>query len=219
MVLDWAVYGFNQVDRLLGLSAGTAERWIDGYERGGQCYAPVIRRRPTGDEAVTWGEFVEVQFLARYRDQGVPLRHMRPVVEGLRDELGVEYPLAWEKPLASQRELVMDVQEACDVPRPLWLVYRTKQLVLTPPAASFYEQVDWHDSGFALRLHPCGRSSPVVYDPLVGFGEPVVGSVRTEVIAEELRAGDSPQSVASGFGLDLDFVLAAAKFEGVATAA
>lgn len=27
------VYGMGQVDRLLGLSRGTAFRWIDGYER------------------------------------------------------------------------------------------------------------------------------------------------------------------------------------------
>ena len=32
--LDRDVYGMGQVDRLLGLSRGTACRWIDGYERG-----------------------------------------------------------------------------------------------------------------------------------------------------------------------------------------
>lgn len=33
-------------------------------------------------------------------------------------------------------------------------------------------------------------------DPLRQFGEPVVRSVRTEIIAELVRAGDSPEMIA-----------------------
>lgn len=31
---DRPVYGFGQVDRILGLKSGTSQRWIDGYNRG-----------------------------------------------------------------------------------------------------------------------------------------------------------------------------------------
>src|SRR5437016_3295836 len=93
-LLERPVYGFSQVDWLLGLSPGTARRWIDGYSRAGATYAPVIRIEPTGDELVTWGEFVETRFLAGYRQAGVSLVHMRPAVDKLRERFATPYPLA-----------------------------------------------------------------------------------------------------------------------------
>src|SRR4029077_20858451 len=85
-LLDRPIYGMSQVDSLLGLSPGTARRWIDGYCRGGKVYDPVIRLEPTAEEIVTWGEFVEARLLAEYRDRGVPLIRMRPAILKLREE-------------------------------------------------------------------------------------------------------------------------------------
>jgi hypothetical protein len=33
----------------------------------------VVRREATGDESVTWGEFIETRVLAEFREAGVPL--------------------------------------------------------------------------------------------------------------------------------------------------
>ncbi|MFB9743245.1 hypothetical protein ACFFOU_19225 [Pseudonocardia sulfidoxydans] len=64
-LLNRPVYGMSQAARLLGLRTDGLRRWIDGYERRGKAYAPVIRERSTGVDTVTWGEFVEVPPLAR----------------------------------------------------------------------------------------------------------------------------------------------------------
>jgi hypothetical protein len=63
-LLERPVYGMGQVDYLLGLTPGTARRWIDGSKRGGRGYAPLVRVEPTGEEIVTWGEFVETRLLS-----------------------------------------------------------------------------------------------------------------------------------------------------------
>src|SRR5215472_15141943 len=102
-LLDRPLYGMSQVDRLLALPSGTAKRWIDGYQRRGRLYDPVIRLESTGDEIVTWGEFVETRFLAEYRTKGVPLLRMRPAILELRKEFG-PYPLAQARPLVDGRE-------------------------------------------------------------------------------------------------------------------
>ena len=47
-LLDRDVFGMGQVDRLLGLSSGTACRWIDGYSRRGRRYEPLVRMATTG---------------------------------------------------------------------------------------------------------------------------------------------------------------------------
>ena len=33
---DRPVYGFGQVDHILGVKGGTSQRWIDGYKRAGK---------------------------------------------------------------------------------------------------------------------------------------------------------------------------------------
>jgi uncharacterized protein (DUF433 family) len=214
-LLERRVYDMAQVDRLLGLSGGTAKRWIDGYERGSRTYPPVVRIEPTGDTIVTWGEFVETRLLSEYRSAGVPMHRMRPAVERLRERLDTSYPLARARPFASGKELVLEVQEAVGLHRRLQLVVvRNDQLVLTEPARNFYESVDFAgDDGVAERLRPVAGISEVVIDPLRQFGEPVVRSVPTEVIAEQVRAGEHIDAIVELYDLTRTQIEAALRFE------
>ena len=220
-ILDRPVYGMAQVDVLLRLASGTARRWIDGYERSGKHYEPVVRSATTGSDVVTWGEFVETRLLAGYRDAGVPMVRMRPVVQELRQRLGVPYPLAHERPYVAGRELVAAVQADVDLDERLAIVevLRTGQYALSYESRVFVDSIEWqqsdsanHDS-FAARMRPLGGVSPILLDPLRSFGEPVVGSVRTDVIAEEVRAGEPVRSVAESFGISMGDVAAALHYE------
>ncbi|MCY7340985.1 MAG: hypothetical protein LH603_03775 [Pseudonocardia sp.] len=56
----------SRAARLLGLRTDALRRWIDGYERAGTTYAPVIREERSGSDTVTWGEFVEAGYLREY---------------------------------------------------------------------------------------------------------------------------------------------------------
>jgi uncharacterized protein (DUF433 family) len=221
-LLSRPVYGFQQVDELLGLYPGTSRRWIDGYERGKKRYAPVIREASTGDEAVTWGEFVETRLLAQYRDQGVPLIHMRPAIEALREELNVKYPLASAKTwlAADGRELVGRMQHQVGLQGPLLLVFtvRTGQTRMdwTPPADAFRRSIEWttdHQDAQPRLVHPDVDLDRVQIDPLRGFGEPVVRGVRTEIINELFRAGETPDGIAETYELEPEAVLQALRYE------
>lgn len=209
-ILDREVYALGQVDRLLGLHLGTARRWIDGYERAGKRYPPVVREESTGNDVVTWGEFVETRLLSEYRDAGVPLVRMRPAVDVLRAELQTRYPLASARTWldVAGRDLVRKVQEQVGLDRRLALVVvRTGQRVIewTPQAEGFLRSVEWTSANGADRrprlLRPAGDLHEVVIDPLRGFGEPVVRNVRTEVIGELFRAGESLESIAALYEL------------------
>lgn len=180
------VYGVSQVDRILGLPAGTAERWIDGYSRGGRTYPPVVRERSTGDDRVTWVEFSETRSLAEFRSK-VPMIRMRPAVERLREELNSPYPLALARPWldAQGRELVRKVQRDVDLNKAfLLVVVRNDQLVLSLPAEQYVESVEF-DNGAVRRIRPIPKLKHVVFDPLKQFGEPVVRAVPTAIIAEQ----------------------------------
>lgn len=214
-LLNRPVYSIPQVDRLLGLTAGTAKRWLEGYERMRRSYPPIIRPVATGQETVTWGEFVETRLLAEYRDSGVPVIHMRPAIERLREEFNTRYPLAHARPLleVDGHELVLRVQSDVGLQRPLQLVVvRNNQLMLAERASRFVRSIEYEDN-IAGRMHPAPDLRDVVMDPLRQFGEPVVRSVPTEVIAEQVRAGDPPEMIMDLYDLSRHQVDAALRYE------
>jgi uncharacterized protein (DUF433 family) len=218
-LLEHAVYGLGQVDRLLGLKGGTAKRWIEGYTRGGKTYPPVVREQPTAQEIVTWGEFVETRLLAEFRDAGVPTVRLRPAVERLRQRLQTRYPLAHARPFldVEGRELVWKVQESVGLEHELQIVVvRNDQIVLTDPAQRFADSASFRPTdGVVELLRPVTAIGEVVIDPLRQFGEPVVGtsSVRTEIITEQVRAGESIDAIADLYDLDRASVEAAIRYE------
>ena len=53
----------------------------------------------------------------------------------------------------------------------------------------------------------------MVIDPLRGLGEPVVRAVRTEILAEQFRAGEQPETIAADYNLPIADVLAALRYE------
>lgn len=209
-------YGMAQVDWVLRLHPGTARRWIDGYERNGKTYPPIVRLERTGDDIVTWGEFAEARLLSEFRDAGIPIQRMRPAVEGLREAFNRTYPLAYALPWLEERgrELVLKVQEKVDLDKPLRLVVvRNGQLVLATQTDQFVRSVDFADQDVVQRMHPLPDLHHVWLDPLRQFGEPVVRSVPTAVIAEQARAGDSQAMIGRLYELTTDEVWQAIRYE------
>jgi uncharacterized protein (DUF433 family) len=215
-LLDRAIYSYTDVDRLVGLPSGTARRWLEGYQRVGRFYAPVLRPEPTGSDAVTWGEMVEARLLAEFR-RDVPVQRMRPAIVELRKEFGA-YPLAHARPFLDidGRELVRLVQDQVGLDRALQLVVvRNGQLVLADVAERFHSVVEY-DQGVAGRLRPQLRTPHVVMDPRRAFGQPAVRNVRTDSLAEDYRAGAGRDELADLYDLTEEQVDAAIRFELIA---
>lgn len=212
--LDRRLYAFAELDQLIGLHAGTARRWLEGYVRGGKRYPPLLREEPTGDELATWGEFVEAGLVAEYRERGVSVQHLRGVIVGLRRGLQVPYPLAHEQPLRLGRELIRDLQQETDLPAPLQLVVaRTNQLILAPPVERYLKRVEFDADDAPVRVHPEGPETPVRFDPLRAFGRPTVEGIPTDRLNEAFVAGDSLEYLARVYELPVRAVEAAVRYE------
>lgn len=222
-VLDRELYDEALAARVVRVPRSTLHWWLEGGERRGRHYDPVLRSEPTGSTTVTWGEVVEARYLRAYRRvHNVHLSRLRAFIGLLRDEIGVPYPLAHAKPWVADRRLFVDAQNASELPPELWACMEptTGVTLLTHPAGLFLERVEFADdeNGEATRLWPRGRDSPVYVDPDVRFGSPAVRGIPTETIAEHVRGGDVIESVAEDFGLDLDTVIAALDYEGIGRA-
>jgi uncharacterized protein (DUF433 family) len=183
----------------------------------GVFYDPVLRPKPTGQDVVTWGEMVEARLLAEFRGRKVPVQRLRPAIIRLREEFG-PYPLAHARPWldVEGRELVRVVQDEVGLAQPLQLVVvRNDQLTLTDRAERFRAAVDYVGDE-AVRLRPVDRTPSVVMDPERAFGQPAVRSVRTEVLAEDYRAGSSREELADLYDLSAQQVDEALRFELIA---
>jgi hypothetical protein len=98
-VLEREMYTEAAAARLLGVAQNTLNYWLEGGERQGRIYRPVIRVEPRGERAaVTWGEFLESALLSEYRRKRVPMLELRDFIDRLRDQFQVPYPLADRRP-------------------------------------------------------------------------------------------------------------------------
>lgn len=226
-LLDRPVYWMADVDRVLGLSSGTARRWVDGYSRSGVTYQPIVRESHTGVDEVTWGEFVEVRLLASYRSQNIRTKRMREYVSLLRERFNRRYPLAYADPFLSKvgRELVLRAQRDIALEPELMLFEELeggqlgfyKEPRTGYAVDQFLAAVDWTLSKpqVVSRLRPDLRTKDVLVDPEVRFGAPQVKGVPTAVLAELYRAGDAISEIQDWYDLTSDQVRQALEFEHI----
>lgn len=209
-LLHREVYVMSQVDRLLDLGIGTARRWIDGYERRGRQYEPLVRAETTGSDAVTWGEFVETRLIAEYRSRGVAVVRMRPAIMALRREFETDYPLATSRPFLSEdgRDLVLRVQDETVLSPSLRFVVRTNQnVMLSMEVQRFQQDAEYEETDEVRRFRLFGTPN-VVLDPEYGFGEPTVRGrrLRVSAIAEAIAAGEARGDIKATWDISDDVV-------------
>lgn len=212
-LVDLELYSVAEAARLLSIGPDKVARWLDGYTRVGATYPPVVRPEPTGSDAVTWGEFVELGYLSEYRKKNVPLQQLRPVIDRLRTRYQVDYPLAHHRPFVGPgRKLVMEIERDLGVDSRLYMVVDSDQLLLSSQAEAFLEKVEF-DVDVARLWRPCGRGGRVVIDPQASFGVPTIGGIRTEAITELYQAGEPPALIGRTWDLDEAEIHDAIRFE------
>jgi uncharacterized protein (DUF433 family) len=224
VVLDQEMYTEAEAARLLRVSQSTLNYWLEGGTRRGKTYPPIVRQTPRGGHPpVTWAEFVECGWLKQYRrNDRVPMRELRAFITKLREDYGVPYPLAHQKPFANQGQLVVlsrAQQEAGLDPEFCLVAEVSGQLVLTGPSTAFVQHVEW-DDGLVVGWLPHNEPrSTVRIRPDVRFGRPSVNGISTEVLWEQVDAGASIAEVADDFNLKPRDVRWAVSYENAVRAA
>lgn len=211
-MLDREVYVYTEVDRLIGLRSGTARRWINGYERAGKLYDPILRVTPHETPWVTWGEFVETRMLAEYRDlKKVPIPRLRAAIDELRRQFDIPYPLAYLRPYLSvhERDLTLTGDEVGLSDREV--VVRTGQQLLGDARwLANQSALDRDENGEAIIAEiPADRNFPeIVINPLRYSGQPTFRGRRVSpvTIAGMANSGEAHDVLASEYGLSLQQV-------------
>jgi uncharacterized protein (DUF433 family)/transposase len=215
-VLDREMYSEAEAARLLGVAQSTLNYWLEGGERRGRNYLPVVRPEARGYRApVTWAEFVEAGLLRSYRrDLGVKMAELRSFIVRLRKDFGVPYPLADRRPYVSNRELVFAAQEDTGLDAELWLVTAARgQYLLLPVGDEFLRRVTWNGDVAGGWRPADNPDSTVRINPELRFGKPAVGGISTEAIWENSDVGADEEEIAETFGLSISDVRWALSYE------
>jgi uncharacterized protein (DUF433 family) len=212
------LYTLAEAARCLDVPTSTFATWARGYERRSPSRppvtgAPVVTALP-GDEAeggpvVPFIGLAEGLVLAAVRRKGVPLQRVRPALQVLTRELGLEHVLASRALYTDGAEVLYDYAESKgDSPEALsarqLVVVRHGQRVFTEVVQDYLHRVEYAADGYARLIHlPQYRNADVLVDPTRSYGQPIFrhGGARVADALQRFWTGEELESVAQEFGV------------------
>lgn len=215
------LYSVSEAAHHIDVPVSTFRTWTHGDERH-----PRGRRAVTGEPIVTtlprdagvsvpFVGLAQAHALAAIRRSGVPLQRIRPALERLQAELGIEHVLASQSLYTDGAEVLYDFAESQgDTPearsaREL-VVVRNNQRVFNEIIDSYLRRVEFASDGWAQRIHlPKYGTADVVVDPRRSFGLPIFtqGAVRLETVIAAFKAGTDIDALTAEFGVPRDDLL------------
>jgi uncharacterized protein (DUF433 family) len=212
---DLPLYTLGEAARVLDVPPSTFQAWARGYRRNRphkmSQAEPIVTTLPAeaGEPSVPFVGLAEGLVLAAIRRHGVPMQRIRPALDALRQELGIDHALASRKLYTDGAEVLFDyATHLGDTPegntaREL-VVVRHGQRVFDEVVDSYLKRVTYADDGWAERIRlPQYRRAEVLADPRFSYGAPTfrVGRARISDALERFWAGEDLTDVAEEFGV------------------
>ncbi|MEH0521159.1 hypothetical protein QBA38_19390 [Streptomyces stelliscabiei] len=217
------LYTQEAAARYLHTPASTLRSWARGYhnhfpDRPDVVGDPLITSLgdPRRGASIPFIGLAEGMFLSALRAANVPMQKIRPALELVRDQLGVEHALASKRLYTDGAELLYEVSDHLDgderlEPRKV-IVLRNGQYVFREVVERYMKQISYDSdgvAGYANRvLLPGWEIAEVAVKPAVNFGQPyfVHNGTPLSLIEDALREGVPCEEVAAAHGLPDDQV-------------
>lgn len=215
--IRYGLFTVTEAAVYLGVPPSTFETWVRGYERRSPGQKPVVGKAivaslsvPQGHPSIPFIGLAEGLVLAAFRKAGVPLQRIRPALERLDKEIGLEHALASKRLYTDGAEVLYDFAagDEEDAMRELVTV-RSGQRLFVPVVRDYLRRVTYAPDRWASKLLlPGYESARVVVDVERAFGRPIIESARlpVEEVVDRWLAGDSTAELVRDFGLKQDQV-------------
>ena len=211
------LYTIAEAAQIVDVPASTIGTWVKGYRRKPRHGRPVIGEPIITSLKATSRAMPSIPFIgtaealvvAAVRRRGVPLQRVRPALEILIRELGVEYALASRRLCTDGAEILFDYGgRFCDTEvghaAMELVVVRNGQGVFAEVISDYLERIDYATDGFAERIRiPPFESGVIVADPERSAGAPIFarGGARVVDALSLLDAGESARTVSEEYGM------------------
>lgn len=205
---DNPAYTLAEAARYVRLPAATLRSWVLGRQypttQGRADFPPLIRPASKSPPWLSFSNLIEAHVLRSLRtEHGVPVRELRRALAYAEKTLGVDRLLLRPELRAEAGKVFLDRYGQ------LIELTASGQLAMRRLFDEHLKRIEWDSSRFPVRLYPflsaaapsAGR--PIVIDPRIAFGRPVVASrgIGTSTIAERIDAGESVGDIAVDYDL------------------
>ncbi len=221
------LYGLSQTARHLKIPLATLRSWIKGryypVESGSRFFNPVLKLPDSKVPLLSFFNLVEAHVLSGIRrSEKVPFAKVRRALAYLETAFPAAHPLADYQFQTDGVDLFVERLGE------LIAVSQAGQIGIKEVLKNYLRRIERDVELKPFKLYPFVRPAlqtaeprPIVIDPLVSFGRPVIAGtgVPTEVIAERFQAGDSAAALARDYGITCEQVEAALSYEAPARAA
>jgi len=153
---------------------------------------------------LSFSNLIEAHVLRSLRtEHGVPVKALRGALAYAERTLGIDrLPLRPELRTDAGKVFLNRYGELIELSA-------SGQLAMHRLFAEHLKRVEWDSSRFPVRLYPFlsaaapSEARPIVIDPRIAFGRPVVQrkSISTSAIAERIDAGESVDDIATDYEL------------------
>jgi len=198
------IYSLSEAAQIIRAPVTSFARWAHGHKfpqrsEGEWGWSdPILSGVRAGRGfTVPFDALAEGYIVESFRRAGLPMARIRPAVEILRNELGLEHALRSERLKTDGAEILFENGD-----RDL-VVVRNRQGVFRDVVSQYLQTISYSDGVIdSLRL-PTYESAGVIVDPLRNSGQPTIDrlGVRVEDVLSRVRAGEPFSDVAHDFGL------------------
>jgi len=206
------LYTVTEASRILQIPSSTLAGWARGYDfvntHGTHVVgSPLVTdfgRAKRHEPTLPFVGLAEAAFLAAVRSTGVPMQRIRPALQRLKQEMGLDHALANQTLFTDGAELLINLPGSEDDEKALrnLVVARNNQGVFVPVIEGFLRHISYGPSGYAeaLTLPQYGRAA-VTVDPRIAFGMPFLSSngIQVDAILDRFDAGESVGEIADDF--------------------
>jgi uncharacterized protein (DUF433 family) len=205
---DIAAYTLAEAAHYTRLPAATLRSWVLGRQYpvavGSGQFRPLIRPASRRPPLLSFSNLIEAHVLRSLRtEHGVPVKALRSALSFAERELGIDRLLLRPELRTDAGRIFLDRYGE------LVELTASGQLAMSRLFAEHLRRVEWDSSRFPVRLFPFVSAAapsterPIVIDPRIAFGRPVVlrKGISTSAIAARIDAGESVEAVAADYEL------------------
>ena len=205
---DIPAYTLAEAARYVRLPVATLRSWVLGRNyptaQGRADFPALIRPASWKPPWLSFSNLIEAHVLRSLRtEHGVPVKELRRALSYAEKSLGVDRLLLRPELRAHAGSVFLDRYGE------LIELTASGQLAMRRLFEEHLKRIEWDSSRFPVRLYPFLSASapsaehPIVIDPRIAFGRPVVASrsIATSKIAERIDAGESVQDIAADYDL------------------
>ena len=206
------LYSLSDISRYARAPTQLVHRLYLGYRDDETERPPLLRSSvdPRGPAPYSFDDLIETAVIAALRSKGVSLQAIRAAHRVAAGE-EPDHPFARRDIMIAGNEVFMRTSEvSADGSEQLASLTKGGQRALEKVLGGYLHQIDWQDK-WPVEWRPKG--GVVRQNPEVEFGLPQVRGVRTEIIRGRFEADERIGVIADDFGLTVDDVENALRYE------